>query len=117
MSQFIANIHNLWLMIPVGIRAALSFSVAVLVASAIALVQGYGWFIPTSTDALKGEAIAFITYAVPVLAVLVTQLVRSQIAPAVVQWFLSTFGFQSGVAFSKSAALPVKTGLWVKVPA
>jgi asparagine N-glycosylation enzyme membrane subunit Stt3 len=89
----IAKIHNAWLTIPLGIRTAISFSVAVVVASAIALVQGYGWLVPTSLDAVKGEAIAFLSYAVPILAVLVAQLVRSQVAPAVVTWFLSTFGY------------------------
>ena len=96
----VAKIHNAWLTIPLGIRTAISFSAAVVVASDIALVQGYGWLVPTSLDAVKGEAIAFLTYAVPILAVLVAQLVRSKIAPAIVTWFLSTFGYAPTASFA-----------------
>ena len=120
MTQLITNVHNAWLLIPAGVRVALSFSVALVIATAVALVQGYGWFFPGSTDALKGEALAFITYAVPILAVLVAQLVRSQIAPAVVTWFLSTFGYQTVKSAPAAAfrALPnehlLQAAAWVK---
>jgi hypothetical protein len=114
----IAAIHNAWLTIPLGIRTAISFSVAVVVASAIALVQGYGWLVPTSLDAVKGEAIAFLTYAVPILAVLVAQLVRSQVAPAIVTWFLSTFGYAPAKTLPQVSyglkGLPAASA-WVKV--
>ena len=111
LAAIIAAIHNAWLTIPLGIRTAISFSVAVVVASAIALVQGYGWLVPTSLDAVKGEAIAFLTYAVPILAVLVAQLVRSKIAPAIVTWFLSTFGYApNGVLTSGTFRPPYSAG-------
>ena len=100
----IAKIHDQWLRLPAGVRAALSFSVAVLVAAAIGLVQAFGWFVPTSTADAKGEALAFLTYAVPVLAVLVAQLVRSQVGPAVVKWFLGTFGFAPAFKVQRAAS-------------
>lgn len=120
MSQLIANVHNAWLLVPAGVRTAISFSMALVIATAIALVQGYGWFFPGSTDALRGEALAFITYAVPILAVLVAQLVRSQIAPAVVTWFLSTFGYAPAKTLPQVSyglkGLPAASA-WVKVAA
>jgi hypothetical protein len=92
-AKFIAAIHDAWLKLSPGVRVALSFSAAVLAAAAIGLVQAFGWFIPGSIAGAKAEVIAFLTYALPVLAVLATQLVRSKIAPALVAWFLSTFGY------------------------
>jgi hypothetical protein len=91
--QDIATAHNAWLKLDPGFRIALSYSVAILVAAAIGLSQAFGWAIPGSIAGAKAEVIAFLTYAVPVLAVLATQLVRSKIAPAIVAWFLSTFGY------------------------
>jgi hypothetical protein len=92
-SQFIASLHNAWLQLDPGVRAALSFSAAVLLAAAIGLTQAFAWFVPASVVDAKGEVIAFLAYALPVLAVLVAQLVRSKIAPALVGWFLRTFGY------------------------
>jgi hypothetical protein len=112
--QIVARIHNAWLALPGGVRAALGYSAAVLVAAAIGLLQAFNWIVPTSVVAAKGEAIAFLTYAVPVLAVLVAQLVRSQIAPALVAWFLSTFGFVPvATVTTNGRAWPV-TSIWVK---
>lgn len=111
-AQIVANIHNAWLALPEGVRAALSYSAAILVAAAIGLVQAFGWAIPGSIAAARGEAIAFLAYAVPVLAVLVAQLVRSQIAPALVAWFLSTFGYIRPTKLSTLSAL--QTDRWVK---
>ena len=99
MSQFIANIHNAWLQLDPGVRAALSFSAAVLLAAAIGLVQGFGW----------------VTYAVPVLAVLVAQLVRSKIAPAFVAWFMSTFGYAPAYKVQTPSAGGLRrSDIWVR---
>jgi Na+/melibiose symporter-like transporter len=116
MTQFVAWAHNDWLRLPAGVRSALSFSVAVLVASAIGLIQAFGWFVPASTADAKGEAIAFLTYAVPVLAVLVAQLVRSKVAPALVAWFLGTFGYApaSKVQRAASPAGLRRGDIWVR---
>jgi hypothetical protein len=109
MSAFIVQLHNAWLTIPEGIRAALSFCAATVAAEAVALIENYGWFVPSDVNAAKGEALAFLAYAVPVLAVLVAQLVRSTIAPAVVNWFLSTFGYKTeGFGFAGKPADWVK---------
>ena len=115
MSQFIANIHNAWLQLDPGVRAALSFSAAVLLAAAIGLVQGFGWVIPASVVDAKGEVIAFLTYALPVLAVLVAQLVRSKIAPAFVAWFMSTFGYAPAYKVQTPSAGGLRrSDIWVR---
>lgn len=115
-ANLVAKIHNAWLRLPVGIRTALSFSVAVLVASAIGLVGAFGWFVPTSTADAKGEVLAFLTYAVPVLAVLATQLIRSKVAPAIVAWFLGTFGFApASKAHRAASSAGLRRGdIWVR---
>jgi hypothetical protein len=112
MGQVVAAIHNAWLQIPPGIRVALSFSAAVLVAAAIGLVQAFNWILPGSLIDAKAEVIAFLTYAVPVLAILATQLVRSKIAPAIVAWFLSTFGYTLPQSYGLTG-LP-RRNAWVK---
>ena len=115
MAALIAQAHNAWLRIDPGVRVALSFSAAVLVAAAIGLVQAFGWFVPGSVAGAQAEVIAFLTYAVPVLAVLATQLVRSKIAPAIVQWFLATFGFAPASKVQRPAAGGLVRGdIWVR---
>jgi hypothetical protein len=115
MSQFIADIHNAWLKLDPGVRAALSFSAAVLLAAAIGLTQAFAWFVPASVVDARGEVIAFLAYALPVLAVLVAQLVRSKIAPVIVAWFLSTFGFAPAYKVQRPAAGGLKRpDIWVR---
>ena len=92
MQNIIATIYAYWQKLPAGVRTALSYSVAVLVAAAIGLSQAFGWAIPGSIAGAKAEVIAFLTYAVPVLAVLAAQLIRSQIWPPVFAWILSLLG-------------------------
>ena len=112
---FVAALHNEWLKFDPGVRAAVSFSGAVLVATAIGLIQAFGWFIPGSVADAKGEVIVFLTYAVPVLAVLAAQLVRSRIAPAVVRWFLTTFGFGPASKVQTAHVGGLKRGdIWVR---
>ena len=118
MSAFIVTLHNAWLAIPAGIRVALSFSAVAVATAAVALVQQFGWFLPTSVTDAKGEGLAFLTYAVPVLAVLIAQLVRSQIAPAIVNWFLSSFGYVDyqaiGSPYPSGAQALLHDGRWYK---
>jgi hypothetical protein len=113
--SIVTAIHNAWLSIPPGVRVALSFSVAALVAAALGLLQAFNWVIPSSMVDAKGEVIAFLTYALPVLAVLATQLVRSKIAPAIVAWFLSTFGYAQAVKVQTPSMGGLKRlDIWVR---
>jgi hypothetical protein len=113
--SLIKTLHNYWLKLDPGVRVALSFSAAILVAAAIGLVQAFNWIIPVSVVDAKAEVVAFLAYAVPVLAVLVTQLVRSKIAPAIVAWFLSTFGYAPAAKVQKPAKGGLtRTDIWVR---
>ena len=59
--------------------------------------------------------VAFATVVAPVLAVLAVQLVRSKIAPAVVAWFLSTFGYAQAVKVQTPAMGGLKRlDIWVR---
>jgi hypothetical protein len=85
MSAFIAQIHNWWILLPAGIRAGLAY----LVASFIAAAQAFGWSFPHSLSEAQAEGLAFVAVFAPVAVAII----RNTIAPAVVRWFLDTFGF------------------------
>ena len=84
-AQFIANIHNAWLGIPVGVRLALAFSGATF----IGVAQTFGWTFPHSLSEAQAELVAFVAVAAPVMVAVI----QTTIAPALAKWFLSTFGY------------------------
>jgi hypothetical protein len=111
----VAAAHNAWLQIPAAVREALSLALAVFIAAAIAQVRNFGWYLPADWPGLQTELLAFWAYALPPLMVLAALLIRTKIAPPIVEWFLVTFGYYLlPPARGQRAGIQLQPGAWYR---
>ena len=104
MSALIAKLHNWWITVPEGLRGILAYAVVTLVA----LGQAFNWTFPHSLTEAQAQLVAFAAIAAPVVVVIV----RTQLAPWLVAWFLSTFNYARPTQLSKLTA--TQTDRWFK---
>lgn len=104
MAALIAKLHNWWITIPEGLRGILAYAAVTLVA----LAQAFNWTFPHSLTEAQAQLVAFAAIAAPVLVVIV----RTQLAPWVVAWFLSTFNYARPMQLSRLSA--TRTDRWFK---
>jgi hypothetical protein len=100
----VAKIHNGWLYLPAWLRKGLRDVVVAVIALAFAF--GFQW--PANLDDLKAQIVAFWILAVPAAAAVI----RTEILPPLVSWFLETFGYVRPLQLSKMT--PLQADRWRK---